>query len=130
MLDAPGATLIYAAVLHADRAAALRERGAEIALTPGANAKVDLQAMLTDLARRGINELHVEAGHKLNGSFVRERLVDEFLVYMAPKLLGVGRELAAFGPLEALSDGLELHYTGVTTIGRDLRILARPAKIA
>ena len=130
MLDAPGATLIYAAVLDAARAAALRERGAEIALAPGANAKVDLPAMLTDLARRGINELHIEAGHKLNGSFVRERLVDEFLVYMAPKLLGIGRELAAFGPLDALSDGLELHYTSVTTIGRDLRILARPAKIA
>jgi len=130
MLDAPGATLIYAAVLDAARAAALRERGAEIALAPGAKAKVDLPAMLTDLARRGINELHIEAGHKLNGSFVRERLVDEFLVYMAPKLLGIGRELAAFGPLDALSDGLELHYTSVTTIGRDLRILARPAKIA
>jgi hypothetical protein len=44
--------------------------------------------MLRDLARREINELHVEAGHKLNGSFIREGLVDEFLVYLAPQLLG------------------------------------------
>ena len=43
-----------------------------IALKPGANAKVDLRAMLDDLARRGVNEVHVEAGHKLNGSLVRE----------------------------------------------------------
>ena len=130
ILDAPGSTLVYAASLDANRATALRDRGAEIALAPGANAKVDLAAMLTDLARRGINELHVEAGHKLNGSFVRERLVDEFLVYMAPTLLGVGRELATFGPLEALDDGVSLRYTSVATLGPDLRILARPARIA
>jgi len=130
ILDAPGRTLVYAAVLIEPRAAALRERGAEIAIAPGANAKVDLAAMLRDLAVRGINELHVEAGHKLNGSFVREGLVDEFLIYMAPKLLGIGRELAAFGPLEALSDSLALSFESVTTVGDDLRIIARPATIA
>ena len=128
ILDAPGHVLIYAATLDESRAAALRARGAEIALAPGAHAKVDLAAMLSDLAARGINELHVEAGHKLNGSLVRERLVDEFLVYMAPKLLGVGRELAAFGPLEALNDALELRFDSVTPIGPDLRILARPVR--
>jgi diaminohydroxyphosphoribosylaminopyrimidine deaminase/5-amino-6-(5-phosphoribosylamino)uracil reductase len=128
ILDAPGRTLVYAATADASRAAALRERGAEIALAPGANAKVDLAAMLADLAARGINELHVEAGHKLNGSFVREGLVDEFLIYMAPKLLGVGRELAAFGPLESLDDALALHFESVTPFGPDLRVLARPAR--
>jgi len=127
ILDAPGRTLIYAAILDEARADALRARGAEIALAPGANAKVDLVAMLADLATRGINELHVEAGHKLNGSFVREGLVDEFLIYMAPKLLGIGRELAAFGPLETLSDSLALRFESVTTVGDDLRIIARPA---
>ena len=127
ILDAPGRTLIYAATLDASRAAALDERGAEIALAPGANAKVDLAAMLADLARRGINELHVEAGHKLNGSFVREGLVDEFLIYMAPKLLGIGRELAAFGPLDTLNDSLALRFVSVTPFGDDLRLIARPA---
>lgn len=130
ILDAPGRTLIYAAVVDEARAAALRERGAEIAQAPGANAKVDLAAMLSDLAARGINELHVEAGHKLNGSFVRERLVDEFLIYMAPKLLGIGRELAAFGPLESLSDSLALRFVSVTPIAEDLRLVARPARIS
>jgi len=128
ILDAPGRTLIYAAVIDAGRAAALRARGAEIALAPGANAKVDLAAMLADLAARGVNELHVEAGHKLNGSFVREGLVDEFLIYMAPKLLGVGRELAAFGPLESLSDSLALRFESVRSFGDDLRLIARPAR--
>jgi len=127
ILDAPGRVLIYAAAPDQARAAALRERGAEIAVCAGAHAKVDLAAMLADLAARGINELHVEAGHKLNGSFVREGLVDEFLIYMAPKLLGVGRELAAFGPLEQLSDSLALRFESVVPFGPDLRLLARPA---
>jgi diaminohydroxyphosphoribosylaminopyrimidine deaminase/5-amino-6-(5-phosphoribosylamino)uracil reductase len=75
--------------------------------------------------QRGVNELHVEAGHKLNGSFVREGLVDEFLIYVAPRLIGAGRELAAFGPLATLDDAIGLRYTALDRIGDDLRILAR-----
>ncbi|CAN5670152.1 bifunctional diaminohydroxyphosphoribosylaminopyrimidine deaminase/5-amino-6-(5-phosphoribosylamino)uracil reductase RibD [soil metagenome] len=126
ILDAPGAVLIYAAQPIDSRRDALSRRGAEIHLAAGPAGKVDLPAMLADLARRGVNELHVEAGHKLNGSFVRERLVDEFLIYVAPKLLGIGRELAAFGPLEELQDSLQLRFVSITTIGDDLRIIARP----
>jgi diaminohydroxyphosphoribosylaminopyrimidine deaminase/5-amino-6-(5-phosphoribosylamino)uracil reductase len=128
ILDAPGRVLIYAAAPAAERRAPLEAR-AEIALVPAPNGKVDLAAMLADLAAREINELHVEAGHKLNGSFVREGLVDEFLVYMAPRLLGSGRELAAFGPLERLADSLILRFVSVDPIGDDLRLIARPATI-
>ena len=127
LLDAPGRVLIYTAQPDAARQHALQQRGADIASMAGASGKVDLAAMLSDLARRGINELHVEAGHKLNGSFVREGLVDEFLIYMAPKLVGIGRELVAFGPLERLQDSLELRFVSVTPVGDDLRIVARPA---
>ena len=126
ILAPPGEVLLYAAQRDAAREAALAERGARIAFTPGANGKVDLAAMLADLGARGVNELHVEAGHKLNGSFVREGLVDEFLVYLAPKLLGVGRELALFGPFERVDDAPALRFESVTPIGGDLRILARP----
>jgi len=126
ILDAPGQVLLYAAAPEPGRAEALAATGAEVVLRPGPNAKVDLPAMLADLARRGINELHVEAGHKLNGSFVREGLVDEYLVYLAPKLLGAGRELAAFGPLQRLEDAAALRFHGVERIGDDLRIIARP----
>ena len=93
---------------------------------PAAHGKVDLAAMLADLAQRGVNELHVEAGHKLNASLLREGLVDELLVYLAPKLLGIGREMAAFGPLSTLADALNFEFTQVDRIGDDLRILARP----
>ncbi len=126
ILGAPGEVLIYTTGGDAARAQALRERGAELASLPGADGKVDLAAMLADLARRGVNELHVEAGHKLNASLLREGLVDELLVYLAPKLLGVGREMAAFGPLSTLAEALQFEFTQVDRIGADLRLLARP----
>ncbi len=130
ILDAPGHALIYAAAADEAQRAALEGRGAQIALMPDPRGKVDLAAMLDDLASRGINELHVEAGHKLNGSFVREGLVDEFLIYVAPKLIGLGRELATFGPLAQLQDSLALRFVSVDRIGDDLRVIARPATIA
>jgi diaminohydroxyphosphoribosylaminopyrimidine deaminase/5-amino-6-(5-phosphoribosylamino)uracil reductase len=128
ILDLPGTVLIVAARPDAARETALRERGAEIVFIPGPSGKVDLPALLKLLAERGVNELHVEAGHKLAGSFVREGLVDEYLVYLAPKLLGIGRELAAFGPLERLEDGPDLHFVDVSPIGDDLRLIARPRR--
>ena len=72
----------------------LEGRGADRRRDAGPGGKVDLAAMLRDLAAREVNELHVEAGHKLNGSLLREGLVDELLVYLAPKLMGLGRDMA------------------------------------
>lgn len=118
---------IYTAVENNDKKAALEARGARVVHLPHASGKVDLDAMLRDLSKRGINELHVEAGHKLNGSLVREGLVDEFLVYLAPRLLGQGLGIAQFGPLDALADGLALEFKSVDTLGQDLRILAQVA---
>jgi diaminohydroxyphosphoribosylaminopyrimidine deaminase / 5-amino-6-(5-phosphoribosylamino)uracil reductase len=127
ILQPPGAVLVYAAQPEAQRIDALRRLGVEVQLRPGAGAKVDLRAALEDLAQRGVNELHVEAGDKLNGSFVREGLVDEFLIYMAPKLFGQGRELAAFGPLDRIEDAPALRLVEVMRVGDDLRIIARRA---
>ena len=117
--------LIYFAVPDAQRQAALEAKGAVVIAMPGPDGKVDLAAMLRDLAQREVGELHVEAGSKLNGSFVREGLVDEFLLFLAPMLLGQGREMAAFGPLADLAQALALQITDVDRVGADLRILAR-----
>ena len=129
-LDAPlfiagRAVFIYAAVPNGPKQQALQARGATVVYLPGANGKVDLRAMLFDLARREINELHVEAGHKLNGSLVRANLVDEFVVYLAPKLLGQGSGMADFGPLTALSEAVELAFMSTEILGPDLRVVAR-----
>ena len=117
--------LVYAAANDAARCAALEARGAEVALMPGPNGKVDLAAMLRDLAARGVNEVHVEAGHKLNGSLVRECLVDEILAYIAPSLIGEGRPMASFGPLADLAQAVPLEFTSSEMVGPDLRVIAR-----
>ena len=121
--------LIYAAVPDKTRQAALEARGATVIYCPGRQPgtenKVDLAGMLADLARREVNEVHVEAGHKLNGSLVREGLVDEFLVYLAPKLLGAGRGMVNIGPFADLAQAVPLAYRETALVGPDLRILAR-----
>jgi len=120
---------IYAAARDEARAKALEARGATITCLPNASGKVDLAAMLQDLAQRGVNELHVEAGHKLNGSLIREGCVDELLVYLAPKLIGSGLEMAshlhAEGPLTLLAGALPLEFKSVEMLGPDLRIVSR-----
>jgi diaminohydroxyphosphoribosylaminopyrimidine deaminase/5-amino-6-(5-phosphoribosylamino)uracil reductase len=122
---------IYAAIVDAAKAEALTALGATVIYLPGQHVdgtptgKVDLCALMRDLGQREINELHVEAGHKLNGSLIRAGLVDEFLVYLAPKLLGQGADMANFGPLTELSQALPLTFQSTTMVGSDLRILAR-----
>jgi diaminohydroxyphosphoribosylaminopyrimidine deaminase/5-amino-6-(5-phosphoribosylamino)uracil reductase len=125
ILQPPGAVLVYTA--QATASSALQASGCDVVTLPDAgDGKVDLAAMLADLGRRSINELHVEAGAGLNGAFVRDGLVDELLLYLAPKLIGAGRELARFGPLAQLRDAVALEWTAVQQIGPDLRVLARP----
>jgi diaminohydroxyphosphoribosylaminopyrimidine deaminase/5-amino-6-(5-phosphoribosylamino)uracil reductase len=132
LLDTQGAEdqarqiwLYTATTEHLDKRAALTARGVTVIDMPGPGGKVDLAAMLRDLARREINELHVEAGHKLNGSFIREGLVDEFLVYLAPQLLGPGQGMANLPALTTLSGAVQLAFHAVDRVGPDLRLLLR-----
>ena len=127
ILGAGRARFIYAAVQNDVKKAALEALGATVIYMPGENDKVDLPAMLRDLAQREVNELHVEAGHKLNGSFIREGLMDELLLYVAPKLLGTGQGMASFGPLQSLSEATQLQFMSTEMVGDDLRIRARVA---
>ncbi|MES2401376.1 MAG: bifunctional diaminohydroxyphosphoribosylaminopyrimidine deaminase/5-amino-6-(5-phosphoribosylamino)uracil reductase RibD [Pseudomonadota bacterium] len=121
-----GRTLyIYAALQDDTKKKALEARGATVIYMPAANGKVDLAGLLRDLACREINELHVEAGHKLNGSLLREGLMDELLLYTAPKLLGIGQGIATFGPLESLQDAVNLRFVSTQMVGDDLRAVAR-----
>lgn len=127
ILVAGRARFIYAAAQNDAKKAALEALGATVVYMPGDAGKVDLSAMLRDLAQREVNEVHVEAGYKLNGSFIREGLVDEFLVYLAPKLLGAGQGMASFGPLQHLSEAIQLEFLSTDKLGDDLRIRARVA---
>ncbi|PUA97548.1 diaminohydroxyphosphoribosylaminopyrimidine deaminase/5-amino-6-(5-phosphoribosylamino)uracil reductase [Acidovorax sp. 107] len=116
---------IYTAAAHKEKRGALEAQGAIVISLPNKAGKVDLAAMVQDLGRRDINELHVEAGYKLNGSLLREGLVDELLVYLAPKLIGEGLGLAQMNPMTELSEAHALSFHSVDRLGDDLRILAR-----
>ena len=112
---------------QAEKRAALQAMGVTVINMPGPGGKVDLAAMLRDLARREINELHIEAGHKLNGSFIRAGLVDEVVLYLAPQLLGPGQSMANLPSLTSLSDAVKLAFHSVDRIGPDLRLVLRRA---
>jgi diaminohydroxyphosphoribosylaminopyrimidine deaminase/5-amino-6-(5-phosphoribosylamino)uracil reductase len=120
---------IVAAQEDKDKAALLRGAGHEVMLLPNSAGKVDLPALMTELGRREINELHVEAGSKLNASLVREGCVDELLVYLAPSLIGPGQGMFALPALAHLKDKFALRFHGVQQVGPDLRILARFNKV-
>jgi diaminohydroxyphosphoribosylaminopyrimidine deaminase/5-amino-6-(5-phosphoribosylamino)uracil reductase len=127
VLQPPGRALVYTTSDDADRIAAISSNTVEIArASADSSGKTDLAALLVDLARREVNELHVEAGEKLNGSLLRAGLVDELLMYIAPRLFGPGRGVAAIGPLASLADSLDFEIIDVERVGADLRLRLRP----
>ncbi len=120
---------IYTNSTDITKKTSLQTAGATVLNLPhsGDSKHVDLTKMLQDLAQREINEVHVEAGAALNGALMEAGLVDEFLIYIAPKFLGAGRGMADFAPLKQLSDAMTLEFISVDKVGKDLRIVARPA---
>jgi diaminohydroxyphosphoribosylaminopyrimidine deaminase/5-amino-6-(5-phosphoribosylamino)uracil reductase len=123
-----GTTLIVGAVENVGRIEALRSVGAEVLILPNASGKVDLAALLTALGGRGVNEVHAEAGFKLNGSLLREGLVDELLLYLAPCLIGhEANGLFNLPELATLDGKRRLQIRDLRQIGADIRVVARPA---
>jgi diaminohydroxyphosphoribosylaminopyrimidine deaminase / 5-amino-6-(5-phosphoribosylamino)uracil reductase len=121
----PG-TLVAAALDDARRSSALVAQGAEVVVFRNEADKVDLRALLRELARRELNEVHVEAGFRLNGSLLREGLVDELLLYLAPQLIGdAARGMFHLPQIEDLSQRRALELREVRTIGTDIRVIAR-----
>lgn len=122
-----GPVLIAGAVENLERTEALRAVGAEVLILPNSSGKVDLKALLVALAQGGINEVHAEAGFKLNGSLLSEGLVDELLLYLAPCLIGHAASGLFNLPELATLDGKQrLQIRDLRQVGADIRVLARP----
>ena len=104
--------------------------GVEVLALPDPDRRVDLAALMRALGERGVNELHVEAGGRLNGALLAAGVVDELLLYLAPCLLGdPGRGIAEFrNGLARLSERVALAIHDVARVGDDLRVLARVAR--
>ena len=121
-----GGALVFCGAADAARRSELEAAGAEVVSLPNAAGKVDLPAMLVELGRREVNELHVEAGVQLNGSLLREGCVDEFLLYLAPSFLGDGAQgMLALPEIASLDARQQLRLHRFDRVGDDLRILAR-----
>lgn len=131
ILAPPGEVLLVRAEGPDGAAAALRAAGASVIAMPAHSAdearRVDLAALMVELGRRGINELHVEAGPSLNGALLQSGLVDELLLYLAPVMIGPGRPLAALHAPPSLAAAPRFAFVDCTPVGADLRLRARPA---
>ena len=121
-----GKTLVVGAVNEERKIAALKAAGAEVIIIPNDRGKVELFKLMEELARRELNEIHVEAGTKLNGSLFQAGVVDELLVYLAPSVIGdSGRGMFNLPEFTQLSQATALKIREIERVGADLRILAR-----
>src|SRR5262245_54181060 len=121
-----GRTLIAGAVNDRERIAALTKSGADTVIIPNDRGKVELLKLMEELARRELNEIHVEGGHKLNGSLLQAGVVDELLVYLAPSVIGdSGRGMFDLPELTELKQSLGLTIHELERVGEDVRIVAR-----
>jgi diaminohydroxyphosphoribosylaminopyrimidine deaminase/5-amino-6-(5-phosphoribosylamino)uracil reductase len=121
-----GGALVFAAVEDRAKVAALRDRGVEVAVLPDAAGKTALGEVMHELARRELNEVHVEAGFKLNGSLVAAGVVDELVVYLAPSLIGEsGQGMFSLPTIDDLAQRRRLAWRDVQRLGSDLRVVAR-----
>ena len=113
----------------AARCAALIAKGVHVIDLPAGPGldRIDLGETLAYLARRGVNELHVEAGARLNAAFIEGGWVDELLVYLAPSVIGPGLPFADLGLLPDLTAAPRFEWRDVARVGDDLRLIARQA---
>nr|VFJ43065.1 MAG: diaminohydroxyphosphoribosylaminopyrimidine deaminase / 5-amino-6-(5-phosphoribosylamino)uracil reductase [Candidatus Kentron sp. DK]VFJ62494.1 MAG: diaminohydroxyphosphoribosylaminopyrimidine deaminase / 5-amino-6-(5-phosphoribosylamino)uracil reductase [Candidatus Kentron sp. DK] len=122
-------TLLIAASDHwaEDRAEAIRGTGTQVAEVPGVDDALDLRRVMEYLAECEINEVLLECGARLAGAMLREGLIDELIVYLAPTLMGSdARGLFALPEIRRMADRRHLEIAGIRPVGRDWRITARP----
>jgi diaminohydroxyphosphoribosylaminopyrimidine deaminase/5-amino-6-(5-phosphoribosylamino)uracil reductase len=123
----PGRLLVLTASRDAARRAALAQAGAELLEVPAGERGLDLPAVLALLAGQQINELLVECGPTLGGALLAAGLVDEWILYLAPVLLGAdARPVAAIPAISAMKDRLAFSIADQRLIGVDLRLTLTP----
>ena len=120
----PGDIWVYTLNDDTDRRERLRARGATVVSAEAdAEGRIDLRAMLEDLAKRGINEVHTECGQRLAGALLREKLADQVVLYLAPKLLGsAARGVFDIGEITDMDERIDCSVRDLRQLGEDLRL--------
>lgn len=126
VLDESAPAIVFTTQAAAD-ARAFGERSIRIETLPGRDGRIDLAALLDRLGALECNEILVEAGPELAGAFLEDRRVDEFVLYVAPCVLGdTARPMFRLPPLERMTDRYDFRVHDVDRIGDDLRVVLRP----
>ena len=121
-----GGVLVAAAREDRARIAALKAKGAEVVVMPNSMGKVELGDLFRELARREMNEVHVEGGFRLNGSLLAEGLVDELVAYLAPSIIGdAAHGMFHLPELTDLAGRRQLAVRDLQLVGPDIRVVAR-----
>ncbi len=119
--------IIYTCSQDNEKLETLRKLNVEIVKVNSTNEHVDLVAVLEDLAHREFNEILVESGPTLVGSLLKEKLVDEMIIYMAPHIMGdEGQGLAKFLPIHSMQDRIELQINDLRKVGADIKLQVKP----
>jgi diaminohydroxyphosphoribosylaminopyrimidine deaminase/5-amino-6-(5-phosphoribosylamino)uracil reductase len=128
ILQQPASLLVLTCSTDKQRRQALEKAGAEVvALAANRSGQPDLKMMLKLLEKRQCNQVMIEAGAHLNGKLLKQQLLDQLVIFMAPVLLGATARPMFDLPLDTMSEQLDLHIDGISTVGKDWRIDARPA---
>ena len=110
-----------------NKSAALIDSGAQLLCIPNSDSKVCLKTLLSHLAACEINEVLVEGGEVLNGALLAQNLIDELLIYYAPKLMGsTAKDMFALPAFTQMSQTMNLDIIDMRQIGMDIRLLAKP----
>lgn len=117
--------LIFTHTENPDKEYALSQKGASVITLPKKGHHLDLKEVWQVLTERGFNEVHVESGPKLNGALLEAGLLDELLIYMAPKVIGPGQDMFASAALSSLEDIYTFEWVEQTLIGTDVRVRLR-----
>jgi len=132
MFDREGPALVFTASVDGARRKELTRRGVRVeSVARAAGGGLDLAAVLRRLGELEANEVWVEAGARLAGALLQSRLVDEFIVYLAPSLLGpTARALVELPEISQLEQRMRLEFRECTPVGPDLRLTAVPVASA
>jgi len=130
-LSLPGEVLVLTTrALDDPKAEALRAAGARVDRIAGDAEHCDLRAVIAHLAALEINDVWVEAGAGLNGALLKAGLIDELIIYMAPRVLGAtARGMFEVPALESLVDATQVSFDDICKIGADLRITAHVVRV-